>query len=93
MYLTASCPDILFATSLCARFQCDPRETHVTIIKRIFRYLKGSDNLCLWYHRFSTFSLVGYTDADYAGYLVDRKSTSVMAQFIGPYLVSWGSRK
>ena len=93
MYLTASRPDILFATSLCARFQCDPRETHVTIIKRIFRYLKGSENLCLWYPRFSTFSLVGYTDADYAGYLVDRKSTSGMAQFIGPCLVSWGSRK
>ena len=93
MYLTASRPDILFATSLCARFQCDPRESHLSMIKRIFRYLKGSDNLCLWYPKFSNFNVVGFTDADYAGFLVDRKSTSGMAQFIGPCLVSWGSKK
>ena len=93
MYLTASRPDILFATSLCARFQCDPRESHLSMVKRIMRYLKGSDSLCLWYPKFSSFDVIGYSDADYAGYLVDRKSTSGMAQFIGPCLVSWGSRK
>jgi hypothetical protein len=93
MYLTASRPDIVYAVSLCARFQSDPRESHVAIIKRIFRYLKGTDNLCLWYPKHCDFTLVGYTDADYAGYLVDRKSTSGMAQFLGPCLVSWGSRK
>ena len=93
MYLTASRPDILFATSLCARFQSDPRECHLTMVKRIFRYLKGTTNLCLFYPRFSTFDVMGYTDADYAGYLVDRKSTSGMAQFVGPCLVTWGSRK
>jgi hypothetical protein len=63
------------------------------MIKRIFRYLKGSDNLCLWYPKFSSFNVIGFTDADYAGFLVDRKSTSGMAQFIGPCLVSWGSKK
>ena len=47
MYLTASRPDIVFAVSVCARFQLDPRETHVSNIKRIFRYLKGTENLCL----------------------------------------------
>ena len=93
MYLTASRPDIVFTVSLCARFQSDPRESHEAIIKRIFRYLKGTDNLCLWYPKKCDFTLVGYTDADYAGYLVDRKSTSGMAQFLGPCLVSWGSRK
>ena len=48
MYLTASRPDILFATSLCARFQSDPREFHLTMVKRIFGYLKGTNNLCLF---------------------------------------------
>ena len=63
------------------------------MVKRILRYLKGSDSLCLWYPKYSSFDVIGYSDADYAGYLVDRKSTSGMAQFIGPCLVSWGSRK
>ncbi|XP_073526223.1 uncharacterized protein [Phyllobates terribilis] len=93
MYLTTSRPDIVFAVSLCARFQYDPRESHIAIIKRILRYLKGTANLCLWYPKNCDFTLVGYTDADYAGYLVDQKSTSCMPQFLGPCLVSWGSRK
>ena len=93
MYLTASRPDILFATSLCARFQSDPRESHLSMVKRIFRYLKGCDSLCLWYPKFTSCNVIGYSDADYAGFLVDRKSTSGMAQFLGPFLVSWGSRK
>ncbi|XP_073525655.1 uncharacterized protein [Phyllobates terribilis] len=77
-------PDIVFAVSLCARFQSDPRESHVAIIKRILCYLKGTNNLCLWYPKNCDFTLVGYTDADCAGYLIDRKSTSGMAQFLGP---------
>ncbi|XP_073525525.1 uncharacterized protein [Phyllobates terribilis] len=93
MYLTACRLDIVFAVSMCARFQSDPRESHVAIIKRIFFHLKGTDNLCLWYPKHCDFTLVGYTDADYVGYLVDRKSTSGMDQFLGPCLVSWGSQK
>jgi len=62
-------------------------------VKRIFRYLKGTDNLCIWYPKKCPFELDGYTDADYAGYLADSKSTSGMAQFLGPYLVTWGSTK
>ncbi|XP_073525740.1 uncharacterized protein [Phyllobates terribilis] len=93
MYLTASRPDIVFSVSVCARSQSDPRASHLTHVKRILRYLKGSDDLCLWYSKGGGLSLVGYTDADYAGYLADRKSTSGMAQFLGPCLVSWGSKK
>ena len=93
MSLTASRPDILFATSLCASFQSDPRECHLTMVKRIFRYLKGTNNLCLYYPKFTNFDVLGYTDADYVGFLVDRKSTSGMAKFVGPCLVTWGSRK
>ncbi|KAL8121649.1 hypothetical protein AgCh_018398 [Apium graveolens] len=49
LYLTASRPDIMFATCLCARFQADPRESHLVAIERIFRYLKGTPKLGIWY--------------------------------------------
>ena len=62
-------------------------------MKRIFRYLGGTKNLELWYPQGGDFSLVGYVDADYASYKVDRKSTSGTCQFLGPRLVSWHSKK
>ncbi|CAM8887426.1 unnamed protein product [Rhodiola kirilowii] len=93
LYLTASRPDILFSVCLCARFQADPRETHVKAVKRILRYLKGTDDLCLFYPKGGDLRLMAYTDADYAGCKSDRKSTSGMAQFFGPCLISWGSKK
>ena len=93
LYLTASRPDIMFATCLCARFQSDPKESHMVAIKRIFRYLKGTPNLGLWYPKGTGFNLVGYTDSDYAGCRIDRKSTSGSCQFLGQRLVSWFSKK
>ena len=93
LYLTASRPDIMFATCLCARFQADPRESHLIDVKRIFRYLKGSPNLGIWYPKDTDFNLVGYTDSDYAGCRIDRKSTSGSCQFLGRRLVSWYSKK
>ena len=93
LYLTASRPDIMFATCLCARFQADPRESHLIAIKRIFRYLKGTPNLGIWYPRDSGFDLTGYSDADYAGCRIDRKSTTGTCQFLGDKLVSWFSKK
>ena len=93
LYLTASRPDIMFSVCLCARFQSDPRESHLKAVKRILRYLKGSYDMCLWYPKECDFGLVSYSDADFAGNKVDRKSTSGMAQFLGPCLVSWGSKK
>ncbi|CAM8882564.1 unnamed protein product [Rhodiola kirilowii] len=93
LYLTASRPDILFSVCLCAKFQADPRETHVKAVKRTLRYLKGTDDLCLLYPKGGDLRLVAYTDADYAGCKTDRKSTSEMAQFLGPCLISWGSKK
>jgi len=76
LYLTPSRPDILFNVCLCARFQSDPRETHLTAVKRIFRYLKGTTNLGLLYKKSSDYKLVGFCDADYAGDRNERKSTS-----------------
>lgn len=93
LYLTASRPDIMFSVCLCARFQSCPKESHLTCVKRIFRYLAGTKNLGLWYPRGGDFALVGYTDADYAGYKVDRKSTSGTCQFLGQCLISWHSKK
>jgi len=57
------------------------------------RYLKHTLDLALWCPRGCNFDLIGYADADYAGFLVDRKGTSSMAHFLGPYLVSWATKK
>ena len=82
LYLTVSRPNIIFATCLCARFQADPRESHLIAIKIIFKYLKGTPNLGIWYPRESGFDLIGYLDAYYAGCRIDRKSTTGTCQFL-----------
>ncbi|KAJ9544052.1 hypothetical protein OSB04_023759 [Centaurea solstitialis] len=93
LYLTASRPDIVFSTDVCARYQCDPRDSHLKAVKRILRYLKGTPDFGLWYPKGSSFELIGYTDSDHAGCKLDRKSTSGACQFLGNKLVSWSSRK
>ncbi|KAI3772603.1 hypothetical protein L6452_03793 [Arctium lappa] len=93
MYLTASRPDIMFSTVLCARFQSKPKESHLAAVKRIFRYLKGTADLGLWYPKETGFELTAYSDADHAGNMLDRKSTSGHVQFLGDRLVSWASKK
>jgi hypothetical protein len=62
-------------------------------VKIIFRYLVHTSNLGLWYPKGSTFDLLGYSDSDYAGCKVDRKSTSGTCQFLGRSMVSWSSKK
>ncbi|KAI3692747.1 hypothetical protein L6452_32569 [Arctium lappa] len=89
MYLTSSRPDIMFSTCLCARYQANPKEIHLTAVKRIFRYLKGTADLGLWYPKDTSFELTAYTDADHAGCMLDRKSTSGHVQFLGDKLVLW----
>nr|GEX28056.1 hypothetical protein [Tanacetum cinerariifolium] len=74
MYLTASRTDIQFTTCLCARYQANPKESHLVAVKRIFRYLKGTPNLGLWYPKGSGFDLKAYLDSDYAGCNLDRKT-------------------
>ncbi|GKC21729.1 putative ribonuclease H-like domain-containing protein, partial [Tanacetum coccineum] len=76
MYLTSSRPDIMFAVCACARYQVNPKVSHLHVVKRIFRYLKGQPKLGLWYPKDSPFDLVAYTDSDYAGASLDRKSTT-----------------
>nr|GEV33362.1 ribonuclease H-like domain-containing protein [Tanacetum cinerariifolium] len=74
MYLTASRPDIMFAVCACARFQVTPKVSHLHAMKRIFRYLKCQPKLGLWYPRDSPFYLEDFSDSDYAGASLDRKS-------------------
>ncbi|XP_070006053.1 secreted RxLR effector protein 161-like [Nicotiana sylvestris] len=88
LYLTASRSNIVFNVGLYARFQSNPKESHLKAAKRILRYLKGTQDLVLYYPSGDNFDLVGYADADYAGYLVDRKSTFGMAHFLGSCIIS-----
>jgi len=93
LYLTTSRPYILFSVFLCARFQSDPRESHLIDVKRIFRYLKGTINLGLLYRKSLYYKLVGLCDVDYAGDRIERKSTSGNCQFLGENLISWASKR
>ncbi|GJS30410.1 putative ribonuclease H-like domain-containing protein [Tanacetum coccineum] len=93
MYLTTSRPDIMFAVCACARFQVSPKTSHLLAVKRIFRYLKGKPSLGLWYSKDSPLELVAYTDSDYAGATLDRKSTTGGCQFLGNRLISWKCKK
>ncbi|GJV92663.1 retrovirus-related pol polyprotein from transposon TNT 1-94 [Tanacetum coccineum] len=88
MYLTASRPNITYATFVRARYQVRPTVKHLKEVKRIFRYLKQSYNMGLWYPKDSRFELIAYSDADHAGCKDDSKSTSGGLQFLGEKIVS-----
>jgi hypothetical protein len=74
--LCASRPDIMLSVCMCARFQADPKEVHLRAVKQILRYLVHTPKFGLWYPKGSTFDLIGYSDADWEGCKIDRKSTS-----------------
>ncbi|GJU46587.1 retrovirus-related pol polyprotein from transposon TNT 1-94 [Tanacetum coccineum] len=93
MYLTSSRPDIVQAVCYCARYQARPTEKHLKEVKRIFQYLRGTIHMGLWYPKGSGFDLTAFSDADHAGCLDTRKSTSGGIQFLGDKLVSWMSKK
>jgi hypothetical protein len=91
--LCVSRPDIMLSVCMCARFQVAPKEFHLRVVKRIMRYLILTPYLALWYPKGAHFELIGYSDADYAGCIVDRKNTSGTCQFLGRSLVCWSSKK
>ncbi|GJV72301.1 hypothetical protein Tco_1492296 [Tanacetum coccineum] len=76
MYLTSSIPDLVFAVCMCARYQANPTKKHLTIAKRVFRYLKGTINMGFWYSKGISIELTSYTDAVHAGCQDTRRSTS-----------------
>ncbi|GKB05045.1 putative ribonuclease H-like domain-containing protein [Tanacetum coccineum] len=93
MYLTASRPDIMFDVCACSRFQVTPKTSHLHAVKRIFRYLKGKPKLGLWYPIESSFDLVAYSDSDYGGANLDRKSIIGGFQFLSHRLILWQCKK
>eukprot|EP00253_Pinus_taeda_P004240 PITA_04240 len=93
LYLTGTHLDIMHVVGIVGRFQANPKETHLQVVKRIFTYLQGTQNYGLWYPRNTDLTLHAYTDADWAGSVDDRKSTSGGAFFMGSRLVSWFSKK
>jgi hypothetical protein len=93
LYLCASRSDIMLSVCMRARFQAAPKECHLMAVKRIMRYLVLTPYLGLRYPKGAHFELIGYSDVDYAGCKVDRKSTSRTFQFLGRSLVCWSSKK
>nr|GEW47461.1 putative ribonuclease H-like domain-containing protein [Tanacetum cinerariifolium] len=93
MYLTSSRLDIMFVVCACAFFQVTPKASHLHAVKRIFRYLKGKPHLGLWYPKDSPFDLVAYSDSDYVGASLDRKSITGGCQFLRCRLISWQCKK
>jgi hypothetical protein len=93
LYVTASRPDVMQVVGQVAIFQAALKETHVMVVKRIFRYLKGTTKFGLWYLKGNEMTMVAYTDADWAGSIDDRRSTSGATFYLGDCLVSWLSKK
>ena len=83
LYLTSSRPNIQFSVCLCARFQASPRESHLTAVKIFFRYLVGTQDIGLWYPVKCDLNLIAFTDVDFIGSKLDRKSTNEYCQFLG----------
>jgi hypothetical protein len=93
LYLTASRPDICYSVGVCARYQVAPKESHLKAVKRILKYVKGTQQFGLWYTKGDDAKLTGFCDADWAGNIDDRKSTSGGCFFLGNNLVAWLSKK
>ncbi|XP_065623113.1 secreted RxLR effector protein 161-like [Quercus suber] len=93
LYLTASRPDIAFSVEVCARFQAAPKESHLTAVKQIIRYVNDTSDYGIWYSRDSNECLARYSDDDWAECIDDRKSTTGGCFYIGNNLVSWMSKK
>ena len=92
-YLSFTRPDIAFAVNKLAQFMHRPTTDHWSLAKRLLRYLKGTIGHGLLLRRDSPITLHAYSDADWAGNLDDRTSTSAYVLFLGSNAISWSSRK
>nr|GEU70737.1 retrovirus-related Pol polyprotein from transposon TNT 1-94 [Tanacetum cinerariifolium] len=93
MYLTFSRPDLVFVVCICAQYQARPTKKHLHVVKRIFRYLRGTINMSLWYSKNSCIALTAYAYVDHAGCQDTNRSTSGNMQLLRDRLVSWLSKK
>ncbi|GKD96665.1 retrovirus-related pol polyprotein from transposon TNT 1-94, partial [Tanacetum coccineum] len=92
-YLTSSRSDLVFSIYMCAWYQAKPNKKHLHAVKRIFRYLRGTINIGLWYSKYSCIALTTFPDVDHPGCQDTRRSTSGSMQLLGDILVSWSSKK
>ncbi|XP_071708089.1 uncharacterized mitochondrial protein AtMg00810-like [Rutidosis leptorrhynchoides] len=92
-YLTFTRPDITYAVQRICLFMHDPREQHFQALKRIIRYVQGTTDLGLQLFASSPSSLVAYSDADWAGCPITRRSTSGYCVFLGNNMLSWSSKR
>jgi hypothetical protein len=86
--VTTSRPNVMQEVGEVARFQAAPKESHVLVVKRIFRHLKGTEEFVLWYPKGNDISRISYTDADWAGCIDDRRSSNGAVFYLGECLVS-----
>ena len=93
LYIIASHPDIMHVVGMVGRYQSTPKQGHLLVVKRIFRYLKGTMDYGLWYPRNQNSQLSVYSDANWANCVDKRKNTSGGELFLGDSLVSWLSKK
>ena len=93
LYLIASRPDISYSVGVCARYQANPKEFHMTSLKRIIKYVKTTAEFGVWYSKDTSDVLARYSDADWVGNADDRKSASGGCFYVGNNLVSWMSKK
>jgi hypothetical protein len=93
LYVTTSIPDVMQVVRQVARFQATPKESHVLAVKRIFKYLKCTKEFGLWHPKEKDLSLISYIDADWEGYIDDRRSTSGATFYLCECLVSWLTKK
>ena len=93
LYLTASRSDISYSVGVCAKYQANPKESHMIVLKRIIKYVKTIAEFGVWYNKDTNDVLAGYSNADWAGNADDRKSTSRGCFYMSNNLVSWMSKK
>nr|GEV19677.1 hypothetical protein [Tanacetum cinerariifolium] len=74
MYVTSSRPDLVFVVSMCARYQAQPTKKHLHAVKQIFQYLRGTQNMGLWYSKDTSIALTAYANADHAGFQDTRRN-------------------
>ena len=93
LYLTASRLDISYSVGVCARYQANPKESHMIALKRIIKYVKTTADFGVWYSNDTNDVFAGYSDVDWVGNADDRKSTSRDCFYVGNNLVSWINKK
>jgi len=93
VYLTGSRPDIIFVVGVCARYQVEPKMSHLNQVTRILKYINSTSDYGILYSHSENSILIGYCDANWAGSADDKKSTSSGCFFLGNNLISWFSKK